>query len=167
MSIEGLSGSFSSYLENELRSDSESMPQDSGTDNLTRATASTSRSNSQQQQEAFLGYFQEYSDKTITAFESFQNKSNEMKKTLLDLQAQQASQLAATSEADRTRSNWDEYDRLSQRVIDMSTNINPRNKVLLRNLCSRVQAIEKLIGVDEASSVAIDVMKALNELDDN
>jgi hypothetical protein len=30
-----------------------------------------------------------------------------------------------------------------------------------------VQAIEKLIGVDEASSVAIDVMKALHELDDN
>jgi hypothetical protein len=59
MSIDGLSGSFSSYLENELRSDSESMPLDSGTDNLTTATASTSRSNSQQQQEAFLGSFQE------------------------------------------------------------------------------------------------------------
>jgi hypothetical protein len=83
MSIEGLSGSFSSYLENDLCSDSESMPQDSGTDNLTTATASTSRSNSQQQQEAFLGSFQEYSDKTITAFESFQNKSNEIKRHFL------------------------------------------------------------------------------------
>jgi hypothetical protein len=161
-SIDGLSGSFSSFLDNYLRCDSENLPNDG--DNLTAATASTSRSG--QQQEAFLSSFQDYTDKTIASFENFQIKSNTMKQDLYDLQAKQASKVAASVDADRDTKNWEEYDRLCQRVLELSTKKTTGNKLLLRNLCSRVLSIERQIGVDEASSVALEVMKTLNEFDD-
>jgi hypothetical protein len=155
--IEGLSGSFTSFLNVNLRSDSESLPTD--TDNQTTATASTRRSS--QQQKAFLGSFQQYAEKTLATFETFQNKSTETRQQLLELQTKQAKEVAASAEAERTRETWNEYDRLCQRVLDIAATRLSRNKVLLRNLCSRVQTLEVALGIDAENSVAVEAVRIM------
>jgi hypothetical protein len=123
------------------------MPVD---DALTTTTASSSKSN---QTEALIGTLKEYTSQTLNSFEEFSQRSTDMRQRMMDMQSQQSA--------------WEEYERLSEKVLSLATKKSPETRTLLSNLCKRVRSLEETLGIDKSASVAADCVKIWNSKDDD